>query len=344
VHVAALRLRAIAALANGPAPLELAVERLGFVQADPIRAPAPAQDLILRQRVHDYRAGDLERAYPQLALEEGYLYAYGFLPRALRQLLPPRPARPLGKLERDVLAAVRGPTHPRDLEAAFGRKRVVNAWGGFSKATTRALEALCGRGLLRVARRENGVRVFAPAHPHDPAPPAERLRELAKLIARILAPVDERTLRARLVRFRALGNPRATVAALVQSGELVRETVDGVAYLWSSDAAIVEEAPTTVRLLAPFDPLVWDRRRFEHLWGWPYRFEAYTTAAERVRGYYALPLLWRDRVIGWANATVDNSRLDVALGFVRTRPRDREFRRELDAELARFAGFLAGED
>lgn len=49
-----------------------------------------------------------------------------------------------------------------------------------------------------------------------------------------------------------------------------------------------------VRLLAPFDPLVWDRRRFELLWGWPYRFEAYTPPAKRKLGYYALPLLWRD--------------------------------------------------
>ena len=56
-----------------------------------------------------------------------------------------------------------------------------------------------------------------------------------------------------------------------------------------------------VRLLAPFDPVVWDRRRFELLWGWAYRFEAYTPAEKRKRGYYALPLLWRDRVIGWGN-------------------------------------------
>ena len=56
-----------------------------------------------------------------------------------------------------------------------------------------------------------------------------------------------------------------------------------------------------MRLLAPFDPVVWDRRRFELFWGWAYRFEAYTPAPKRKLGYYALPLLWRDRVIGWAN-------------------------------------------
>ena len=59
-----------------------------------------------------------------------------------------------------------------------------------------------------------------------------------------------------------------------------------------------------MRLLAPFDPVVWDRRRFEILWGWAYRFEAYTPAAKRTLGYYALPLLWRDRVIGWGNLAV----------------------------------------
>ncbi|EWS60580.1 hypothetical protein Y695_04569 [Hydrogenophaga sp. T4] len=55
-----------------------------------------------------------------------------------------------------------------------------------------------------------------------------------------------------------------------------------------------------MRLLAPFDPVVWDRDRFERLWDWAYRFEAYTPPAKRVRGYYAMPLLWRDQVIGWA--------------------------------------------
>ena len=67
-----------------------------------------------------------------------------------------------------------------------------------------------------------------------------------------------------------------------------------------------------MRLLAPFDPIVWDRRRFELLWGWTYRFEAYTPAPKRTLGYYALPLLWRDAVIGWANASVRNGRLAVA--------------------------------
>ena len=87
-----------------------------------------------------------------------------------------------------------------------------------------------------------------------------------------------------------------------------------------------------MRLLAPFDPVVWDRRRFELFWGWAYRFEAYTPAAKRRLGYYALPLLWRDRVIGWGNLAVVDGELAAELGYVTGRaPRDAAFRRALEA-------------
>ena len=96
-----------------------------------------------------------------------------------------------------------------------------------------------------------------------------------------------------------------------------------------------------MRLLAPFDPVVWDRRRFELFWGWAYRFEAYTPAPKRKLGYYALPLLWRDRVIGWANVSVKNGALQAELGYVDSRkPSDRLFERELEAELDRMRAFL----
>ena len=63
-----------------------------------------------------------------------------------------------------------------------------------------------------------------------------------------------------------------------------------------ADATLNDEAPRQVRFLAPFDPVVWDRARFEHLWGWAYRFEAYTPVKKRVRGYYAMPMLWGDQI------------------------------------------------
>src|SRR5262249_49176140 len=96
-----------------------------------------------------------------------------------------------------------------------------------------------------------------------------------------------------------------------------------------------------VRLLAPFDPLVHDRDRFELLWGWVYRFEAYTPAAKRKLGYYAMPLLWRDQVIGWANLSVNDGELVSDLGYVASEPRrDSAFRRELEAEFDRVHEFL----
>jgi uncharacterized protein YcaQ len=103
------------------------------------------------------------------------------------------------------------------------------------------------------------------------------------------------------------------------------------------------EAERRVRFLAPFDPVVWDRARFEHLWGWAYRFEAYTPVAKRVRGYYAMPILWGDAVIGWANARVETGQLIVDVGYAGKRPADREFHRELDSEISRLEIFLGGE-
>jgi uncharacterized protein YcaQ len=95
------------------------------------------------------------------------------------------------------------------------------------------------------------------------------------------------------------------------------------------------------RLLAPFDPVVWDRPRFELLWGWAYRFEAYTPAPRRVRGYYALPLLWRERVIGWGNVAVADGRLQADLGYVAGRaPREAAWRAALQDELQRMGEFL----
>jgi len=97
-------------------------------------------------------------------------------------------------------------------------------------------------------------------------------------------------------------------------------------------------------LLAPFDPVVWDRDRFELLWNWEYRFEAYTPLKKRIRGYYALPLLWRDRVIGWGNLAVKDGVLTSELGYVAGQPpRDRAFKHELAAELERMRVFLGAD-
>src|SRR5262249_51348314 len=111
-------------------------------------------------------------------------------------------------------------------------------------------------------------------------------------------------------------------------------------WYWNADDPRDAEPDDRVRLLAPFDPVVWDRRRFEMLWGWAYRFEAYTPVAKRKLGYYALPLLWRDRVIGWGNVSMKQTTLQAEFGYVGATPRDRVFRQALDEEIDRMRQFL----
>ena len=90
-----LRSHAIARSLFPPTTLKRAIERFGFVQADPIRSPARAQDLTLRHRVRDYRAGDLERRYTTLGIEEDVFINYGFVSRAVYELMHPREKPPM---------------------------------------------------------------------------------------------------------------------------------------------------------------------------------------------------------------------------------------------------------
>jgi uncharacterized protein YcaQ len=335
-----LREQAISTSLFRPGTLRQAVERLGFVQADPIRSPARAQDLILRQRVKDYRVGDLEREYERLRLEEDRLYAHGFMPLSTWHLLHPPTKRRLSSLEKKVLefTVARKRIHPRDLEVHFGRKLTTNAWGGQSKATTHALHRLHASGLLRVAGREKGIRVYAPVtRSREEFDRPERFARLALLIASILGPLSDKSLRTALV-YTQLKGGSAVVPQLIESGELAHAVVDGVRYVWPKQPLSTRANPNrTVRFLAPFDPLVWDRQRFEHFWGWQYRFEAYTPAPRRQLGYYAMPMLWRSDMIGWVNITKQGI---VKPGFKNAPPTDEEFRVEFDAEVSRFQTFL----
>jgi hypothetical protein len=352
-----LRTYAITRSLFAPATLLEAIERLGFVQADPIRAPARAQDLTLRHRVKRYFAGDLEVAYPTLPIEEDAFINYGFLPRALQRRMLPRVARikwPASRWRQAeaVLAFVRarGVVHPREVDAQFSHGKVKNWFGGTSNASTQLLDGMHYRGLLRVARREGGIRLYAARDldpkEREPQEPADALDALVDVLVAKYAPLPEASLAdlCRMLRFGAPQWANERRAAFERAKKrLASTTVGDVRWYWPADEdALRARAPhERVRLLAPFDPVVWDRRRFEAFWGWPYRFEAYVPAAKRVRGYYALPLLWRDQVIGWSNLSVTEGKLDVQLGYVRGRaPRDVGFARALDRELEAMRRFL----
>jgi uncharacterized protein YcaQ len=348
-----LRRFAVARSLFRPTTLPRALARMGFVQADPIRAPARAQDLILRQRVPAYRAGDLERQYEALGVEEDFFINYGYVTREVQALMHPRRAAAEGKRERLLLEFVeaRGAVHPRAVEAHFAHGTVTNYWGGSSHATTHMLDGLHYDGKLRVVRREKGIRLYA-THRHEPAPldPAARrarIDALVDVVVNIYAPLPGPRLSyyVRRLRYAAPQLGKEIPGALLRARErLSHARVDGVDWYWPRNeeprSAVATE---NVRLLAPFDPVVHDRARFEILWRWSYRFEAYTPVAKRKLGYYALPLLWKDWIVGWANFT-KNARtgsLNCELGYFAGKPpRDRAFKRELEAELERMRLFL----
>jgi hypothetical protein len=347
-----------------PTTLKRALDRMGFVQADPIRAPARAQDLMLRHRVRNYRAGDLERRYTKLGVEEDFFLTYGFVTRALHSLMHPRPdirvpaesgqPWPAARRKRAELllefVRERGAVHPRDVDDHFSHGTVKNYWGGSSNATTQLLDAMHYRGMLRVARRERGIRIYTVRQhepgPADPAACRARLDALVDAAVLVYAPLPAWSLAwfVRKLRFAAPQWRHDLKDALARAKQrLSHARIDGIDWYWPANEEPAHAAPQdVVRLLAPFDPVVRDRWRFEQLWGWVYRFEAYTPAPKRKRGYYALPLLWRDRVIGWGNLSVNDGRLESGFGYVESHtPRDSRFKRELDAELDRMRTFLS---
>jgi uncharacterized protein YcaQ len=213
------------------------------------------------------------------------------------------------------------------------------------------------RGLLRVARRDGGTRVYIareaalaeiPGAADDAkALGATKMDALVDVIVRKYAPLPSGSL-GNLVNRLQYGAPqwaKERRAALARAKQrLPHARVEGIEWYWPA-----EERPESlrwrlddeVRLLTPFDPVVWDRPRFEIFWNWVYRFEAYTPAPKRKLGYYALPLLWHERVIGWGNLTVVDGRLSAEFGYTDGKaPRSLRFRAALEAEMERIRAFL----
>jgi hypothetical protein len=351
-----------------PTSLPRAIARLGFVQADPMRAPARAQDLILAYRVKDYRAGDLERRYPRLAIEEAFFVNYGFLPREALALLHPRAAprswdARMQARAQEVLAFVRqhGPTYPKDVQAHFDHGRITR-WGADLNVSNHLLEGLHYCGLLRVARREAGTRVYqAIEQVIDHAPPVDtqdlpqndspearlaRAGQLLDMVVQLYAPLPEASL-GYLCGLLRHGVPHlaAEVRQIQEHAQsrYAHAHVDGLLWFWpqgEKPMAVRNPIDDRLRFFAPFDPVVWDRRRFQLFWGWEYKLEAYVPAHKRHMGHYAMPMLWGEQMLGWANLKVVDGRLQHELGFAGSRPRGLAFQLALDEALQQMQEFL----
>jgi uncharacterized protein len=325
-----------------------------------MRAPARAQDLILGQRVDGYRAGELERRYTRLAIEEAFFFNYGFLGRETLGLLHPRgeprgwDARMLAR-GREVLEFVRerGGARAKEVQAHFDHGS-IRRWGADLNVSAHLLEGLHYGGFLRVERRVGGARIYRamdwPAREDSAEGRLERAGLLVDLVVRLYAPLPAGSL-GYLCRLMRDGVPHlAAELRMVQEragGRYAGAEVDGVRWFWprgeNPAAAAWRDSVDDgrpLRFLAPFDPVVWDRRRFRLFWGWEYKLEAYVPAHRRRMGHYAMPVLWGEEVVGWANLKVVGGELRCELGFVGARPRGRAFRSALEVELRRMREFL----
>jgi uncharacterized protein len=265
------------------------VQRLGFLQLDPISTVAPPQHLVLWSRLGRYDRAELDR----LLWEERKLFEWNAFiwPIEDLPLIRARMREPWGHLKwhrwqkefmkeqaglrRYVLRELErhGPMPSRELEHHAARADERTVWWGTRAQLTWMLELLQLRGRIAVAGRQGNQRLWDLAERWYPETETVPLREAKRLL-------DEK-------RFRALG-------VRLERGRLVAhpEAADG-------------RVPKRVTFLSPFDRLVHDRDRAEALWDFFYRLEMYVPKAKREYGYYVLPILQGDRLIGRIEPVMD---------------------------------------
>lgn len=247
----------------------------------------------------------------------------------------------------------RGASTARDLDDGLPRKK--EHWGWNWSTTRRALDymfmvgdvAIAGRNSQFEIRYDLPERVIPAQHLEAPTPTEhDAVKELVRRAARSHGVGTLRDLadyyRLRSVPGQSQTGAAPVVAELVEEGELLPVTVEGVrrpAYL-HRDARLPRRVGARA-LLSPFDPVVWERERAETLFDFHYRIEIYTPVEKRVHGYYVLPFLLGDRIVGRVDLKADRKTglLMVRAAYAEPGAPD-ETGEELAAELERLAGWL----
>ncbi|MBC8140964.1 MAG: YcaQ family DNA glycosylase [Armatimonadetes bacterium] len=301
-----------------------AVETLGFVQEDSINVCGRMHDLVLRNRVQHYRPADLSR------------YLYGEPRRAFEYYLPNLCVLPLadypyflpamrsrrdadgryGKLspEEEAAASVllsaidtSGAIFLRDTKGiGDAHGHTVSGWGTRTRLLSFVADKLFWHGTLGISRRDGFLRSFDRA---------ENLFPAAVLNAPVLEGGEAtRQLMRKKLQSRRLFRLRAVEKAALGENETMPVLIEGDPKPWhilTDDLPLLTNpapsAPPTLFLLAPLDPLVYDRARTRFLFDFDYTWEVYVPEAKRKWGYYVLPVLLGDRLVGRIEPRVDKT-------------------------------------
>jgi len=343
------------------------LERTGVLQVDSVNVLQRAHYMPLYSRMGPYDTDLLHRAAERRPrrIVEYWAHVQAFMPVELWPVMQHRMAAHRAKrgkwgfvaadddLERSLVAEVRdrGASTARDLDD--GLPRAKDNWGWNWSRTRRVLDYLYTAGDLAIAGRNNQFeilydlpeRVIPATVLAQPTPTLEEAhRELVRRAARSHGVATVQDLRD-YYRM-SVADTALAVGALVEEGELLPVRVEG----WARPAYLHRDARLPRRVharavLSPFDPVVWERARTEALFGFRYRIEIYVPAEKRVHGYYVLPFLLGDRLVGRVDLKADRQhdggagRLLVRAAYAEPSA-PAETAEELSAELRRLADWL----
>jgi uncharacterized protein len=322
-------------LSGGPAAVFEVFRRLGSIQFDPLAVAGRSHDLVLHARVADYDPAWCDELYERGEIFEAYNKGLSFVPAEefpwFRGAVSRRPQQLLddnAEVAARILERLRaeGPLATGDFEVVRGKE---TDWFGMPANVVReVLDALVVTGVVGLARREGNRRFYdlterlLPADVLAPAPTLrERLRH--KMLSRyrahgllgIAAPDVFGGIGPAKPDPRWPDNPGRTAIReeLVERGDLVAVDVDGVRgkrFVLAEDVALLDappEPPASVAFLPPFDALVWDRALLGSLFGFEYVWELFVPPAKRRWGWYVLPILFGDRLVGRIEPRIDRA-------------------------------------